>query len=124
MQRYFLLQNPELACQAGYFSSLEDYAAAKKPVLQDVSAAAYRTRGQHSRAMLQELDIIERSHALNKEDTTFAKLFRAMHSDLARAIEECPLYYMPLNSMCATGVGYSFLEAVDWMRFESKVNYN
>lgn len=50
----------------------------------------------------------------------FFTYFYTQHEEIIRTYDESPLYLMPINSIgtgCAT---YGFIEAIEWMRFDTK----
>ena len=63
------------------------------------------------------------SDQLSKHDLLMAKLFRNQHSDIVFNIINCPLYLIPVNSIGAGGITFSFLESIEWMRFESMKDF-
>jgi uncharacterized protein (DUF885 family) len=73
--------------------------------------------------MLELMNIIRKECTLTEEENIFAKLFENMHTDLINYVTNCPFYLIPLNSVGAGCVTYSFLESIEWMRFESVNDY-
>lgn len=77
---------------------------------------------QHYRDVLAELALVEREGFASKEQALFAKLFRLMHEAMIDAIKLCPSYLMPINCT-AGGAVQNFMEAVEWMRFETEDDF-
>jgi hypothetical protein len=46
-----------------------------------------------------------------------------MHDDLVYNTDHSPLYYIPINSIGAGSIQFSFSESIEWMRFENKNDY-
>ena len=114
-----MLDNPEFACQAGNYLIYEEGAQ----LLQDVSPAGYLQRKDHSTEMQKELASILLLGGLSSEDLILADLFATSHGGIAKNIELCKTHLYALNS---TGTGcptFSFIEAVEWMRFETIADY-
>ena len=73
--------------------------------------------------MLKELDAILSLGGLSPEQLLLADLFAMSHNGIAKNIEHCKSHLYALNS---TGTGcptFSFIEAVEWMRFENIADY-
>ena len=114
-----IVDNPEFACQAGSYLKYEDGTS----LLQDVSPAGYLQRKDHSTEMLKELDAVLSLGGLNSEQLLLADLFAMSHNGIAKNIDLCKSNLYALNS---TGTGcptFSFIEAVEWMRFETIADY-
>ena len=105
--------NPEFASQAGKFDIHHTV------YLQKVSPDSYSERSKHSKDMLAKIDSIVSDGGLTSQQSIFAQLFRSMHSELARSIDDFPLYLMSINSIGVGCVAYSFSESVEWLRFDS-----
>jgi len=106
--------NPEFSSQAGAY----DMTWSATQALQDVSPAGYQRRAQHSQEMIEQIDMLLRTHTLSKEETLYVNMLRLSHVELIQAIEKCPFYLIPVNTMYNGGLCYSFLESIEWMRFE------
>ena len=93
--------------------------------LQDVSPEGYKRRAEHHLEMVREMDELIKlySSSISNEMRIIATLFREQHSEAAIGIMDCPLYLMPLNSIGAGGICFSFLETIEWMRFEKIVDF-
>ncbi len=63
-------------------------------------------------------DIRGRGNLTPSEDI-YASLFERMHSEIVSALQQCPSHLMPINSIGCGGVVFSFLESIEWMRFEN-----
>ena len=109
-----LVDNPEAASQFG------QHDVKWTTPLQDVSPEGYNKRASHSHDMISQLDTIvtKAGDALSKQDRVTSTLFRSQHSDIIEGITKCPFYLMPVNSIGAGGITFSFLESIEWMRFE------
>lgn len=109
--------NPEFASQAGCHDETPLIA------LQSLSSSAYKKRADHSRKMVQACRNIVAAGGLTKEERVWASSFENMHETLADAIENCPLFYLPINTIGAGCVTFSFSESIEWMRFDSKKDF-
>lgn len=111
--------NPEFASQAGQ----HDFIPSIGRELQDLSPAAYAARGEHSKRMVEAVRRIQSHGDLNESEKIYAALFERMHSDIVAALDLCPFYLFPINSMGCGGPGFSFLESIEWMRFEKESDF-
>lgn len=110
--------NPEFASQAG----VHDVERGADDALQHVSPASYELRAAHSEKMFKAVNQIladARPSELSKEDLIFASLFQSQHADIAKHVRSVPLFLIPVNSIGAGGILYSFTEALEWVRTET-----
>jgi uncharacterized protein (DUF885 family) len=114
-----LADNPEFASQAGQ----HDIACISGHELQDVSPGAYELRRLHSEEMLVAVRRIIAQGGLTKEESIYASLFERSHAEIITGIDTAPMYMIPINSMMAGGVLFSFAESIEWMRFESVADF-
>jgi len=112
--------NPEFASQAG---SHDHDVAFQQFALQSLSVAAYKARGSHSRRMASECKAILAAGGLSTEARAWARCFVGLHEDLADSIDECPLFYLPINTIGAGCVTFSFSESIEWMRFDNRGDF-
>ena len=56
---------------------------------------------------------------LSRTERICAELVRAQHQDMATAIGQVKAHLVPLNSIGAGGVQFSFLESLEWLRLDS-----
>lgn len=126
--------NPEFSSLSGFHDAdkaaaveaeAQAQTGATQPALQRVSVAAYEARAAHSREMRREVQEILKSHLdqLTPEEVLYARLFENQHAEVETSIDLAPLYLFPINSMGAGGVLNSFIESVEWMRFETEEDY-
>ena len=107
--------NPEFASQSGE----HDIVPVPGKELQDLSPSAYTARREHSQQMLEAIRSIQATCSLSKTEAIYAALFERSHREICQAIDSAPMYLLPINSMMAGGVLFSFSESIEWMRFES-----
>lgn len=118
-----LRDNPEFASQAG----AHDTPFVPGTALQHVDWASYLARAAHSTQMVERVQAIvaqAKDGELSKADQIFAALFKDQHEQLARAVKSCPLFLIPVNSTGTGGICNSFVESVEWMRFETRHDYD
>lgn len=117
-----VLDNPEYATQAGAHDTLWSQSQA----LQDVSPRGYRRRIIHFSIILSKLKRLLSLYnvdTLSPQEKTKLNLFRLQHEELIAASEKAPLYLIPANAIGGTGVCLSFVESIEWMRFENARDY-
>lgn len=114
-----MADNPEFASQSGE----HDVVPVPGKELQDLSPGAYTVRKEHSQQMLEAIQNIQRTCTLSKSEAVYAALFERSHREIIQAIDSAPMYLLPINSMMAGGVLFSFSESIEWMRFESVADY-
>ncbi len=115
--------NPEFMSQAG--CSVTDPDWRPEMALQHVDPASYQRRAEHSRLMVERATEIMSGtpnieELLTKEDIIIATLFTSQHNDIKDMIELCPLYLIPINSIGAGGICFSFLESIEWLNIDGK----
>jgi uncharacterized protein (DUF885 family) len=114
--------NPEFASQAG------EHAHAALGKLQHLTPDAYDRRAAHSCRMAAAADHILNTSpsalALSPLQRAHAAAFIDGHDALGLAITCYPMHLLPLNSVGVGGVPLSFVETVEWMRFESVEDYD
>jgi len=112
-----MTDNPEFSSQAG------EHAHAALGKLQHLTPDAYDRRAAHSCRMAAAADHILNSSAsalaLSPLQRAHAASFIDGHDALGLAITCYPIHLMPLNSVGVGGVSLSFVETVEWMRFET-----
>lgn len=114
-----LRDNPEFASQAGAHDLIQTFDVK----LQDLSPEAYDGRKLHSQDMIEAATALRQTEALSNEDIVFLDLFESIHKEIVMSIDIVKMYLMPLNSIGAGCPTYSFIESIEWMRFESKEDY-
>lgn len=107
--------NPEFASQAGE----HDIVRPASGHLQGVAPKHYAERREHSVRMASRLQALIASDSLTREEKVLAALVESQHSDMVNTLDSIPLYLLPLNSIGAGGVCFSFLEHLEWMRLET-----
>lgn len=86
--------------------------------MQNVTPASFVKRASHSREMVARVkSILSHGPSLSDSENKYALLFEKIHSEMADAIEKCPFYLFPLNSVGYGGILFSFTESIEWMRF-------
>ena len=80
----------------------------------------YQARKKHSQEKMAKLDFTRFG---SDDGRCFAPLFVQMHREIVSSIDNCPLYYFPINSMGTGGVLFSCLESIEWMPFENATDY-
>ena len=68
--------------------------------------------------MIEKLNEILKTNKLTEQENVFAQMFKDQHELLIQCIMKSPLFLIPVNGMGAGGVLFSFLESIEWMRFE------
>lgn len=113
--------NPEFASQAG----AHDTKWAPENALQHVGPSSYQARAAHSQSILDKLEKVlseAKEGELSKQEKIFAALIKSQHLDIVESVSKCPLYLLPINSIGAGGISFSFLEAIEWLRLESSAD--
>eukprot|EP00928_Gymnodinium_smaydae_P012386 TRINITY_DN14498_c0_g1_i1.p1 TRINITY_DN14498_c0_g1~~TRINITY_DN14498_c0_g1_i1.p1 ORF type:complete len:617 (+),score=112.26 TRINITY_DN14498_c0_g1_i1:84-1853(+) len=112
--------NPEFATQAGFH--------AHDAFLQSLTPVTFDQRVEHNKEMCSRLSaILEESKAsesgkLSDAELLHARLFQDAVETETRGIEVGG-HLMPINSIGNGGVHESFLELLDWMRFEDEEDF-
>ena len=116
-----LLDNPEFASQAGQ----HDFLLTSTNKLQDVSPIGYLKRIDHSKRMANTVIQIENEFEgqWSKDEKYLIKVFEKSHKDLYEASELTKMYLLPINGIGAGCVTFSFLESIEWMRFELDADF-
>jgi len=110
--------NPEFASQAGEHDTLRPAGCA----LQGVAPQHYAQRREHSVKMAARLQEMLAGNSLTREEKVLATLVESQHTDMIHTFDTIPLYLLPLNSIGAGGVCFSFLEHLEWMRLETQAD--
>lgn len=116
-----ILDNPEASSQYGFHEKLD-----RPYPLQDVSPKGYASRLSHHKSMVDQVTKILNEEGTNipENHLVFAELFKHGHEEIVDNMTNYPIYVMPLNSIGAGGITFSFLESIEWMRFESLNDFN
>jgi hypothetical protein len=87
-----------------------------------VNPASYQARAEHSQQMVDKVTAIMTSSGdeLTRDEVVVATLFASQHSDIKDMIALCPLFLIPINSIGAGGICWSFLESVEWLNLEGR----
>jgi uncharacterized protein (DUF885 family) len=118
---YEIMDNPEFGSQSGE----HDLMLNCDNKLQDVSPNAYAARAQHGKEVIISVKSFVQSHAgeLSSHDLWLVNVFVKQHEDLIEALEHAKMFLIPINGIGAGCPTYSFIETIEWMRFESLEDY-
>lgn len=115
--------NPEFGSQSGEHDLLLTERCPNK--LQDVSPQAYEKRGLYSTDMINRVKklLSDNVGAFSSDELWLAEVFIKQHEDVVDAIKNCKMFLIPINGIGAGCVTYSFIESIEWMRFQSAEDY-
>jgi uncharacterized protein (DUF885 family) len=113
--RWEVLDNPEFGSQAG----VHETAWPADGILQAVNPASYAARSAHSQAMASRLRLLLESGELSPAESRLAALVESQHTDMVHSLATIPMHLLPVNSIGAGGICFSFLESLEWIQMET-----
>jgi len=111
---WLLFDNPEFATQAGFHQH--------DAVLQDLKPQAFENRLAHNAEVKAALAKLDLSDGLSDAERTYADLLADAVDGETRSLE-LGCHLMPINSIGNGGPHESFLELLDWMKFEDEDDF-